>query len=278
MTDTSSDIKPRRISLQLTLDPRSVVKPIHMAVWEGAEVISVASRAIATAEYPAEIIIPGSIYHFKVSEVPLDAAERRRVGVNWLVAKGLNDLARAISQALQEAYMYLTLIKEPRFIGTDVEWDAKFFALQKTATDMHFIPLMNAVSAQLSAPLNFIDEFSSLQKIRNCNEHRGGIVGFRDTKGEDTLLLKLPRVEIFVQQGEVKRLVTTPEVELDTTQKDASVSTELGTKEISFKLEERIALDEVDYAGIVHASLLFADDLLAKLPISSLPPLSTMPE
>ena len=59
------------------------------------------------------------------------------------------------------------------------------------------------MNAGLTSPLEFVQEFLSIQTVRNSLEHRNGIVGKQDLDdGGSTLTLTFPRWKFFYMRGE----------------------------------------------------------------------------
>jgi len=72
---------------------------------------------------------------------------------------------------------------------------------------------MAEISAGLTTPLAFSAEFLSIQKVRNCLEHRGGVVGVQDADIDGILRLSFPRFKIFYdRKGEEIELSARPEI------------------------------------------------------------------
>ena len=62
---------------------------------------------------------------------------------------------------------------------------------------LDFPDLLNEVTKQLTAPLQFDAELCSLQDVRNCLEHGGGIVRKRDINDGTQLTLRFTRRRMF---------------------------------------------------------------------------------
>jgi hypothetical protein len=75
--------------------------------------------------------------------------------------------------------------------------------MRKPATRLSFPKLLDRVNAGLTSPLEFVQEFLSIQTVRNSLEHRNGIVGKQDLDdGGSTLTLTFPRWKFFYMRGE----------------------------------------------------------------------------
>jgi hypothetical protein len=60
---------------------------------------------------------------------------------------------------------------------------------------------MAEIKIGLTTPLAFGAEFLSIQKVRNCLEHRGGVVGTQDADIDGILRLSFPRFKISSLSG-----------------------------------------------------------------------------
>jgi hypothetical protein len=71
---------------------------------------------------------------------------------------------------------------------------------RKRAGEANFPDLIAQVNQGLTAPLHFESQFVSLQKVRNCLEHRDGVVGGKDVDPDTKVLrLALPRLKLFYE-------------------------------------------------------------------------------
>jgi hypothetical protein len=78
---------------------------------------------------------------------------------------------------LEEAYLYNSLAQLKHSTGTTWgEFQIELQEFRKKASDANFPVLMGLVNAGLNDTLHFEREFRSLQKVRNCLEHRNGVV------------------------------------------------------------------------------------------------------
>jgi hypothetical protein len=128
------------------------------------------------------------------------------------------------------------------------------------------------VNGSLQSPLAFEAECLSLQKVRNCLEHRAGIVGLDDTKGADALHLVLPVLQVFLIRDGVEVELQYDMGEEGVVLAGQPIYLRRGSRERVYKLGERIQLSPADYQEITQACWMFVSDLGKKLPGT---PLST---
>ena len=92
--------------------------------------------------------------------------------------------------------MYLKLLSAPPKIPTSATWEDVLASVRKPASKLSFPDLLATVNAGLSSPLDFEREFLSMQKVRNCLEHRAGVVRKQDLDEDGAALtFKLPPTE-----------------------------------------------------------------------------------
>lgn len=237
---------------------------------DSLETITIGLDAIEKTAYPTLPPMPGSVFGFNFTPAPDEAVEeRKKAHVHWLLAKGYQDLTRAVKQTLEEAFMYLSMIGMPAGSTSARALGDQIRGARRTAQRMQFGEIMDHVSARLTAPLTFTREFHSLQKVRNCMEHRAGIVRSQDTGGAPTLKLTLPTMDfLIVMDG--KEYVFEEGFEV-THEDGADLVFRRGQMEREFAMGQRIELTGADLQRAIHACFLFASDLQRKLP--QLPPM-----
>jgi hypothetical protein len=127
---------------------------------------------------------------------------------------------------------------------------------------------MEAVNRRLSEPLHFEKQFLSFQKVRNCLEHRDGLVTREDVeKDGDALVLSLPRLMIFYTKAGKEIEVRAGKIIEGENGQGAHVSLRMTTDSREFKVGERIVFSADEFEEIGMGCCAFANDLSKKLPI-----------
>lgn len=258
--------EPRAI--KLTLNPQGVINPVLRAFHDAVEVVTISVEAIDNADLSQPIVAKGRVHLTLTDPNPKPDAERRAEYRNWLVAKGFQEYARGVRATLEEAYFYNALIVRARDSnpGTTNDWDAFQVEMNKIRTkggNLGFPALMREVSKNLTSPLNFENEFLSLQKVRNCIEHRQGMVGLEDVDEKtNTLKLSFPRLKITTEsEGKETEIGIGSFVE-----KDSVLKIQFASELREFKLAEKVIITAQDFADIGWGCWAFADELGKKLP------------
>lgn len=270
--------KPKPI--HITLNPNGVAAPAQRIVIVASQVVSAALKAFAKDDLSEPNLLSG-IMGYRFGGIEWSDEERRSTFQNWILSKGFQDLARGVRETLEEAIFYIEMLKLQPGRTTWGELEAKMAAIRSDAGKLQFPQLMEAVNKELKDKMAFTDEFISLQKDRNCLEHRGGLVGSRDVDVENgKMILAFPRVRLFYMRGEVEIEVAAGEA-IDT--HDVSdPSAEKGEVPIYFQrvmrtreydMGEPVVITEADFADIAMACHMFAGDVASKLP--TLPAIDT---
>ncbi len=212
-------------------------------------------------------------YQFNGLEMSDD--ERRETYQNWVLSKGFQDLARGIRETLEEAVFYLAMVKKEPGMTTWGQVEADMAAIRAGAARLQFPQLLSDVNSGLVEPMAFDAEFASLQKVRNCLEHRGGRVSQRDVDpATGTLMLSFPRLRAFYMRGK-QEIEVVPGEAIDTHDPENSfgegeeVPIYMNTRVMrsrEYALGEPVIITASDFFEIAMACQLFASDVAAKLP------------
>src|SRR5260370_2117895 len=179
---TEADALP---SLGLMLDAKAVAAPVHARGVKCREVVDFYFDAMAKADLTKKPPgIENVFFRFDVKGPDMTAESRRALYESWILAKAFQDLMRGVRASLEQAYLFTELILHPRRqTKSDSTLDDLIAPLLKEAADLNFPGLLAKVNSRLDAPLNFAPAYRSMQKARNCFEHRGVIVGKSDVGG-----------------------------------------------------------------------------------------------
>jgi hypothetical protein len=202
----------------------------------------------------------------------VSAEQRKAAYTHWLLAKGFQDLARGIRQMLEEAYFYNGIVARAGQLRAWAELQAAQQELREAATNKKFPQLLEEVNKGLISPLQYEGELLSLQDVRNCLEHRDGIVQERDVDPATRVLhLRLPRLRLFHEdEGRQIELGRGSEVE-----KDIAIMMDVVLAKHEFKLGERVTFNAAEFHDIGFGCCLIANDLVHRLP--QLPPKASEP-
>jgi hypothetical protein len=253
-------------AVQVNLNGQGVVSPVYRAVRDSLEVLGFALDAIEKADLATVPPIPGGMMGFGLSSPePIDLVERKATYTNWLLSKAFQDLARAVNESLQEAYFYVEMLALPGGMMTWGQLQDLMKRIRGTANKMNFPDLLKHVGDRLNTPLNFGEEYASLQRVRNCLEHRAGVVGERDLDANGKLKLRFPTYEISVKKGDGTEVIIAQQDEVYVEAGEA-IAFRIGRIEKEYALGDRVGLTPFDYVRIAQGCIAFCADLGGKLP------------
>lgn len=260
-------------AIHITLYPDGVAAPAQRVVAIATQVVATCLRALASDDL-APAAVKGGFVGYQFNGLEMSDEERRETYKNWVLSKGFQDLARGIRETLEEAAFFIVMAKRAPGMTTWGEIEADMAAIRANAAKLQFPQLLAEVNAGLAEPMAFDAEFVSLQKARNCLEHRGGRVAERDVDPQsNALTLSFPRLRMFYRRGDEEIELAAGEV-IDTHSadnpfgKDEDVPLYMNrvTRSRDYALGESVVISEGDFAEIAMACHLFAGDVAAKLP------------
>jgi hypothetical protein len=251
--------------LQLSLDPRLLSIIIDSAVLSSCEVVNFHFNALAGANLDQPAHTPEARYRFKGQE--LNAAQRRAIHENWILAKAFQELLRAVRDALEKAHVFVALLGKTHQVSSSTTVPEFLAPFQKKAADLTFPALLAAVNERLDPKLDFAESYGSLQIVRNCLEHRGGIVSKFDTDGQETFEFSVPRVKMFyMRQGSEVELIAGEKVEPGDDRAKVEIFTRIEVRKRSVSLGERITFTLPEFNEIAFACHFLGTQLATRLP------------
>jgi hypothetical protein len=141
-----------------------VAVPAQQAALITTDVIAAALTAFSNTEL-SKPQMPDQFIRFQVRGPELSSDQRRSMYQSWLLAKGFQDLARGVRASLEEAALYLDFISSPpRRVLSSSTIEDLIETMRKPASDLSFPKLLAKVNSQLTLPLEFEQEFISIQR------------------------------------------------------------------------------------------------------------------
>lgn len=251
--------------VRVTLNAEGVAAPIHRSVRLAAEAMHVCLPSIADHDFTSPFSVGPAIYQVAFEPLP-GSAERSAELEAWLLAQAFGEIARGIRSALEEAYLFAKVATMGQ--ATLAQFQRLASKARAAANSWPNPRLLAELSNLWTAPLIFDAELQSLQKARNCLEHRSGIVTERDCDGAEALELVLPRLAILTLIGGEER-----EIQVGVPVDGGLVWARRDVMRLRFAIGERIRLQPDDVAGVFVGSFHLAADIVERLPLpSEMPP------
>lgn len=248
----------------VTLDRNGVAAPAQGVVMIASQVVGTCLRALANDDLSPPELQRGFM-SFRFSGIEMSVEERRETYQNWILSKGFQDLARGVRATLEEALFYIDMGRLELRRATLQRLETEMAQIRKKAAGLPFPKLLKEVNKDLSEPMSFAAEFKTLQKVRNCLEHRGGRVGDGDVdRATRTMTLSFPRPQFFYRRGDEEVKLALGSV--DEQNEEISVYFKLVTRSREYDLGEPVVISADDFAEIAMACHLFASEIASKLP------------
>jgi hypothetical protein len=243
-----------------------VAAPTQRAALIALDVIAASLSALAEGELHKPEM-PNLFIRYQIRGPDMTSDQRRTMYENWLLARGFQDLARGIRESLEEAALYLSIMAKPTRMTTVRQLESEITRSRRRASRLQYPELMAEINAGLTTPLAFSAEFLSIQKVRNCLEHRGGVVGVQDADIDGILRLSFPRFKIFYnRKGEEIEVRPDERVNAEDGEPEVQIMMRCVTASKTHRLGERITFSADQFSEIAVACNIFATDLAAKLP------------
>ncbi len=256
---------------QITINAAAVGLPAKAAASVTADAIAGCFEMMEGRELNIPKPLAGQTFTVQLGMPALRPSDRRELYETWLVTKGFHDLFKGLRTSFERAYLYIALLHQRQIAGKDIA--AFVQSMEMKAERLHFVPLVDQVSRKLKSPLSYYEELLSLQKTRNCLEHRNGIVGMADVSAQERVLsLRFPRLKAFYTRAG-HEVEVGPGAIIDTGDERAEVEIFIKreTYERHFALGDHVRLSSAEFIEVAMATCLIADDLVSKLPVTSAP-------
>lgn len=248
--------------LQVTLNRDGVAAPLLRAAILATNVVGTSLRALSNDDLSLPEM-KADFMRLSFGELDLPEDERLRAYQNWILGKGFQDLARGVRETLEEAIFYIEMTKLEAGTTTWGALQSHMAKIRDRATRPGFPQLMEEVNAGLKERVAFEIEFLSLQKVRNCLEHRNGRVGAKDVDPINGIMaLSFPRLKLTANEDGKETEI----YEGQFFEKGAEVYLNRETRTREYVLEEAVVISSSDFYEIAVACHLFAVDLASKLP------------
>lgn len=255
--------------IPLRINPNAVGLPAKLAASECYTIFAVAVDAFRTADLDNPPEIDGETVSHQMHIGNRSQADQRKACDRRLTAMCISDLARGIRASMEAASAYIEFRKldmktlmRPTELDVMKAANSKLSELTSDAQALSYPPLLEKVQAGLNSPLAWAPELASFQKVRNCLEHRGGIVGDRDLDADGVLRLRLPVLEFGVvgDSGDWGPLPLNKRLE-----KATKIGMRVTVREQTFYRGQVLKIPPSGFREIAFAVWLFSEDLLAKL-------------
>lgn len=262
----------------IRLDARGVGVPAQMAAKEVYGIFALTHPVIQTADLSNIQPLAGENVHHQMDLLGRTPQEDLASINRRLIAMCISDLARGVRQSLEDAATYIDIAIQtsPEAIRAEILDDtedamvaaiwaavaARQGVFRQQAQAMRHPQLLEKVVKGLRAPLSWAPELTSFQKLRNCLEHRGGIVGMQDVDETGAMVIRLPylKVDVVGESGAVRPF----EIGMDLKER-SSMEVGVDVRKLTFQLGENVEVEPKQIGEMAFACWVFAVDLVDKL-------------
>jgi hypothetical protein len=251
---------------RLELDPSVIAKAIDAAVVASTEVVNFHFSHLQNADLSSPAHVPDNVF-MRVKSPVLTAEQRRAMHENWVLARAFQELLRAVRQGLELAHVITAVVNRPHNVKSSITVAEFLKPFEVRANELPFPNLLAEVNSRLESRLVFADSYQSLQAARNCLEHRAGIIGERDTKGNDEIVISIPRVKLFyTRAGQEIELERGHLVAPDEGKDHAEIAMRIEERKRPIKIGERVTFTLTEFNEIAFACYYLGRDLIGRLP------------
>lgn len=251
--------------LHLEIDPGRLAQIVGSAVFVSTEVVNLHLSSLSDDNLNRPRAGTGVVYKFGGPQLTTD--QRRAMHESWVLAKGFQELLRAVRHALEEAYVLVSLLSKEHKVKSDETLAGFLKPFRSKAAGLSFPELLTTVNELLDPKLEFSDSYKSLQVARNCLEHRAGIVGNVETKGAAEFILSVPRLKIFYLRGsEEVELAAGERVDAGDDRPEVEILMRIETRKRSIPSGSRLTFSLQEFNEIAFACNHLGQQLASNLP------------
>ena len=259
-----------KVQVRIHLNPNGITTPLQRILRESFNNVAVGLQAVAQYQTELDLNLPTSFVQFRIGDqgekLTKDQLEDLKGNFRtWLLTRAFEDFIKAVFAALQEAYLYCEVMAGPPITLTSQDKVKAWLETMKAdALKFNLPTLMNRVSSRLKSSLDVRDHILSINKVRNCLEHRHGIIRQKDINdsAKNALVMKWRRMKVFYEK-DGKEIEVRLGAEI---QGPAKVMFRFEDTTKFFKLGERIQLSVDEFNEVMLTCSLLGQEIVSKLP------------
>lgn len=255
---------------QLTLNPNATSSALVHLVRDMSDRVAFGLRALENYEPTQRPTMPTDImplmFHDPEEPFQPDNLEALRAGQRvWLLQSGFSGFIRGVSAALQEARVFCTLAAIPPGQETTLAEVRELIArTRKSGLAMHVPKLLEDVERKLSSALELSPHILSFNKVRNCLEHRHGVVSSLDCNdvSRSSLVMEYRRQRMVWVNEAGEEIPLVPPMVID----GGTIVSKVDEAKKVFPLGQRVEVSIDDFNDVAFTCFAFALNLAAHLP------------
>jgi hypothetical protein len=188
----------------ITLDANRVIGPLHKTLEECTNSILFGLQTMELVdEIPSDLKIDEGFFRLQFGKNNEDIEVQKEKYKAWLIKKGFEDLVKGIEYTLREAYFYVSIFS--KFSNKQIlvdDFNQAFAEIRKKALEMHIPVMIEKIEPHLTKSWSYKNQILSINRVRACLVHRGGLVTEKDIndKTEKALKLEWVKNKIFYEK------------------------------------------------------------------------------
>jgi hypothetical protein len=261
----------RKQVLDVTIGPESVTAVLSVQLEKCANSVLFGLQILEMAdENPQSLNLEDGFLDIIYGSKEHDLATRKSKFKAWLLARGFEDLVKAIEYSLREAYYLSSLFDRAREPLKVDDFNKLQSEIRKKALGMHIPAMIEKIEPSLIRILNLKNHILSINKCRNCLVHRSGIVTEKDVNNTErnALVLEWVRLKLFYDEDGQEVEIQTNKV-INGGPDGTTVKIKQEGMSLQFGIGESIELDYKLFKEFIITCHQFGIDLQNSLPRSS---------
>lgn len=256
--------------VKIDINLSEIVNKFYLHLKDLKEIFSHIYYSILISDYKGHIPLPTKALPIYINDnlPPLSEEEYKVRTMKWLLRKSLEDLVAGLNKSLVEAFSYvkfLELNSTNPFPGTKDDIIREIEKINDDAARADFPRLINQIEVGLKKTLKYKDEVISINKLRKCLVHGGGVVRKNDTGTNKSVLTLKYISQINFTEIDGERII------LDYDKRASGITVSnfnmlFKSKERTFQIGEEISLEIDDFNEISFTCIQFVSSLLNEMP------------
>ena len=169
------------IHLTVRLNPAGIIAPLHRILSESLNNVALGLQAVEQYQTAVSPLLPTNLFHVGFGQVRAELSETELAELKakyrtWLLTTAFGDFIQAVFAALREAYLYCEAATTWTDFVSLEEMQGFIQGIASKGAKFDLPTLLERVSKRLKAPLALHEHVLAINKVRNCLEHRHGIV------------------------------------------------------------------------------------------------------
>lgn len=241
----------------IAIDIQAAVQPALEAAMATGGAVAIALDAVKARDYSSPLFLQsnGINYLFGFNNIPAD--KMHIVHAHWFLTHGIQDLTRGVFETLKNVHVVAQSLKMQGQVLSNEQVSEYMAKARLEAATLPFPALLNAVRQAMPATLTTLADLQTMQNVRNCLEHRSGVVGDTDVKNGP---LTLRWFHMKVRARVAGEMIETPPGWV-APEGGAEVWFDSVTSEKAWSLGQRVSLTSTEFADLAMSCVHVANSL-----------------